>query len=608
MDETLALELRRIGDAINPESAQATAKLFAPLQAGTSHDDVVVERDLAYGAHERHRLDVFRKGEAPASAMPVVVFVHGGNFVAGAKSTPSSPFYDNVGNWAARHDFVGVTVNYRLAPEVRYPSGVEDLTAVVSWLERNIADFGGDPDRIVLIGASAGATHVATFLVSAPRPAVAGAVLLSGRYDLAPLAHDPVITTYFGAGADLAGISPLPRLAATGIPIMPVIAELDPPDHQVQFLRLVTALTEHQGYLPPLVRLARHNHFSEVLHLGTDDRLLGDALEKFVGGLAPVDRAGGNNGERRQPLPERAEHTHQELERVAEQYRHAYARRDFAALPVSSAVRYTENNVELTFPDGSWDTITEEVGPALTFSDPRTGGVAVFTAIMMNDTPGFLTIRLKVRGGQITEIEHLLSTKRGVSGPPTPFGDVRKLHHQPVIGETVAAVGRGSREEVLAIADGYFQTLSRNDGVLHTTFADTCYRIENGYQAAPKGAAADFLLGRYRFNERVRREWLMVDESRGICLARGFIDHKGLMHKYELTDGSMRDSPFREPHTWSFLEMFKVENGQIAAVEATFIGSPYFSRSPWATEAEIQDEDPTWNGAAVLLADRQRSL
>ncbi|OMQ16733.1 hypothetical protein A7K94_0200580 [Modestobacter sp. VKM Ac-2676] len=305
-------------------------------------------------------------------------------------------------------------------------------------------------------------------------------------------------------------------------------------------------------------------------------------------------------------VAEAARHDQAFLEDLAGRYRQAYVQHDPRPLPVAESVRFTENNVELAFPDGSWEAVTEELGPALTFSDPVTGCVGVYTAIMMNDTPGFLTIRLRVESGQITEIEHMLSTRRLVSAPPTPFGEVRELVHQPVVAAVLDPNQRSSRAEALHVADGYFATLSRNDGTLHTSFAETCYRIENGYQAAPKGAAADFLLGRYRFNERVRRQWVMVDEARGICLARGFIDHKGLMHKYELTDGSMRESPFREPHTWSFLEMFKVQNGEIAAVEATFIGSPYHSRTPWATAAEIQDRDDTWNGAAVLLADRRR--
>ncbi|GGH37006.1 hypothetical protein [Microbacterium album] len=293
-----------------------------------------------------------------------------------------------------------------------------------------------------------------------------------------------------------------------------------------------------------------------------------------------------------------------ELERIGRAYLDAYGRRDRDSVRIAPDVEYTENNVRLRFPDGSWDAVTEELGPALIFSDEATGGVAAFTAVRMGPTPGFLTVRLRVVDGAIIEIEHMLSTKRGVSGPPTPFGDVEQLEHQPVIAAHVPESARSTREELLRVADGYFQTLSRNDGTLYARFAETCYRIENGYQAAPKGAAADFLLGRFRFNERVRREWILVDERRGICLARGFIDHKGIMNRYELTDGSFRESPFLEPHTWSFLEMFKIVDGRIAAVEATFIGSPYFSDSPWTTANQIRDEHDRWNGSAELLHDR----
>ena len=199
----------------------------------------------------------------------------------------------------------------------------------------------------------------------------------------------------------------------------------------------------------------------------------------------------------------------------------------------------------------------------------------------MNDTPGFLTALLKVKNGKITEIEHMLSTKRGVSGPPTPFGDVAKLKHDPVIAERLAPAERRSRKELLAIADGYFQTLSRNNGVLHTRFSDKCHRIENGYDTAADGCATGFQQGRFLFNERVRRHFMLVDEERGIAMARGFIDHKGAIDRYNLTDGTERRSPFREPHTWSFVEMFKIVDGEIRSVEATFIGSPYRQGTPW---------------------------
>ena len=269
------------------------------------------------------------------------------------------------------------------------------------------------------------------------------------------------------------------------------------------------------------------------------------------------------------------------LQKIGEQYRAAYVKHDRSLAPFAAKVRFTENAAEMPFPDGSWDVVTSEVGPAVVFSDPQTGGVGIYTAIMMRQVPAFLAVRLKVVNGRITEIEHLLSTKRGVSGPPTPFGDVNKLTHDPEFAKLLEPSERRPRAELIRIGDGYFNTLARNDGTINTKFLPTCHRIENGQETAPNGCEGPFRLGQYRFNERVRRELLMVDEDRGLVMFRGFIDHKGTVIDFKLTDGTPRTSPFQEPHTWSFIETFKVKDGAIGPVEADFIGSPYYQASPW---------------------------
>jgi triacylglycerol lipase len=90
-----------------------TTQLFAAMAKG-SDPAVEIIRDFEYGAHERHRLDLFRKRDI--QGVPVLVFVHGGGFVMGDKRSAESPFYDNIGTFAALQGFVGVTINYRLAP------------------------------------------------------------------------------------------------------------------------------------------------------------------------------------------------------------------------------------------------------------------------------------------------------------------------------------------------------------------------------------------------------------------------------------------------------------------------------------------------------------
>ena len=268
------------------------------------------------------------------------------------------------------------------------------------------------------------------------------------------------------------------------------------------------------------------------------------------------------------------------LEDVAEQYRSAYFAHDPAAAPLASNVRFTENNVEMRLPDASWDTVTEEVGTPLFLSDPVTGNVAIFTAIMQSEIPGFLAIRLKVEGRQIVEAEHMLSTRRNLSSPPTPFADPHGFVRPAGRSLPVAPAQRATREQLLALADGYFQTLENNTGeIRNTAFAPDAERHENGLVF--RDIERDFRLGRYAFNNQVRRVPVLADEERGIVLFRGFIDHKGQMNEYRLTNGEYRTSIFREPHSWALLEMFKIEGGMITGVEATFISAPYKSTSPF---------------------------
>jgi acetyl esterase/lipase len=185
MTEDLAWKLLEIGRAIDPPK---TAALYAPLQQKEPYPDVKTERDVKYGPAERHLLDVFTP-EANSSPRPVLIYIHGGGFVAGNKRTPGSPFYDNIMLWAVKSGFVGVNATYRLAPQSPDPADAEDLAAVIAWVAGKIGERGGDPDRIYLVGQSAGAVHVANY-VSHPEfykvrdGGLAGAVVVSGIYDL----------------------------------------------------------------------------------------------------------------------------------------------------------------------------------------------------------------------------------------------------------------------------------------------------------------------------------------------------------------------------------------------------------------------------------------
>ena len=175
--------LRQIGPVGTPEAIATTFELCAPLLGARGYQAPLVERDIHYGPDPRHRLDVHTPAVRVAINTPVLLFVHGGGFFGGDKHLPDLPYYDHVGGWAVNHGMVGVTMNYRLAPPHPWPAGAEDVGAAVAWTHSNIARYGGDPNRIVLVGHSAGAAHVASFLAGHGGPGATGlaaGVMLSG--------------------------------------------------------------------------------------------------------------------------------------------------------------------------------------------------------------------------------------------------------------------------------------------------------------------------------------------------------------------------------------------------------------------------------------------
>jgi triacylglycerol lipase len=288
MPSEIEQKLAALGAVVNPPE---TAKLYAPLQEKEPYQGVKVTRDLKYGADERHLLDVFVP-EAPATTpRAVLMFVHGGAFVGGNRRSPDnkSPFYDNIMLFAARNGLIGVSTTYRLAPQNQWPAGAQDLSAAVKWVGENIAAHGGDPARVFLMGHSAGAVHVAGY-VAHPRfhgpkgIGLAGAIFLSGLYDLTSMKAGAPEKAYFGEDASkYAERSSLAGLIETSIPLMAVYAELDPPFFHQQAKQLNEALCK-AGRCPRFVMLAKHSHMSEVYAVNTKDTSLSGEILAFVKG------------------------------------------------------------------------------------------------------------------------------------------------------------------------------------------------------------------------------------------------------------------------------------------------------------------------------------
>jgi triacylglycerol lipase len=284
----IAQAVRNLGRRFEPDVIMKSHALYTPLHETEPYAGVAVTRDLKYGEHERHRLDVFAPQERTA-ARAVLVYVHGGGFIGGDKKTRNSPYHDNIGAWAVRHGLIGVNMTYRLAPQFPWPAGAEDVAAAVAWVKRAISLHSGDPGRIFLMGSSAGAAHVASYL-ALPRfgdaqREIKGAILLSGIYDPALFERNDLLTSYFGVDTTrYAERSSLPCLVATRVPLLVTLAEFDPIDFERQALALVDAFFERHRQWPNFVRLMGHNHFTTSLQLNTADDYLGRQVLAFMAG------------------------------------------------------------------------------------------------------------------------------------------------------------------------------------------------------------------------------------------------------------------------------------------------------------------------------------
>jgi acetyl esterase/lipase len=185
-----------------------------------------ITRDIPFGADPRLKLDVYAppRGER---LKPVLVFIYGGSWDTGEKS-----IYGFAGAAFSGRGFVTVIPDYRLVPAVRYPGFLEDGAQAVRWARENAGRFGGDPERIVLVGHSAGAYNAAMIALDGrwlreagvPPGAVKAWAGLAGPYDFLPLEVRSTREA-FGQAPDLPSTQPInhvdrgdpPALLATGV-------------------------------------------------------------------------------------------------------------------------------------------------------------------------------------------------------------------------------------------------------------------------------------------------------------------------------------------------------------------------------------------------------
>jgi len=251
---------------------------------------IQVWRDQAYGADRRQRLDVYAK--PGLSGAPVIFMVHGGAWRMGDK-TMTRVVQNKLDHWGPR-GLVFISVNYRMLPDADVLTQAADVGAALTFAQREAARWGGDPQRFVLMGHSAGG-HLIALLAADPAAAQAagrlpplGSVALdSAVYDVPALMsqrHLPLYDKAFGQDPTFwQRTSPQAHLAAGVRPLMLVCStkRRDACPQAEGFARRARTLGGRASVLPlPL----KHAEINE--QLGQDGAYT-RAVDGFLASLDP---------------------------------------------------------------------------------------------------------------------------------------------------------------------------------------------------------------------------------------------------------------------------------------------------------------------------------
>jgi hypothetical protein len=263
---------------------------------------------------------------------------------------------------------------------------------------------------------------------------------------------------------------------------------------------------------------------------------------------------------------------------------------DSSSLPLARDVKYTENGQLLRIGDGFWGTASGSPSYKIYADDPQAGQAMFMGVLPENGAPVILCVRLKVELHRISEIEAIVARKEA--------GSIARPENlvtpNPIFAETVPPTLRRSRQNMVAIANSYFNAIEKGHASF-VPFDTNCNRIESGVQTTNNTALAtnpDSVLGmgctdqiktrNFQPDTLIReRRFAVIDEERGLVFVLGFFDHDATLRSYTLADGRTVKQTRTGPWTWEIAEMFKIQDGKIMRVEAIVNTGIYGMKSGW---------------------------
>jgi hypothetical protein len=294
-----------------------TAELYAPLQPKPPYTGVKFTRDVSFGPDAKNVLDV-AEPEKGGGSRPVLIYLSGGAGNKQQGGPNGEAFYDNIMVWAVKSGMVGVNMQRR--PGEAWDDPAKDVSLVVQWVNKNIAEHKGNPQRVFAWSQSAGNIPLSTYVShsefwGAEGIGLKGVIFMSPpAFDILPVTPTPVQGAAFapcgspnggpaaapagGRGGGPGGRGPgagrtppdpatqlarsnLPGLTGAKIPIMISVAELDPPNI-IGFAETLRDELKKANRNVTYVEYKDHSHISEVMSPDTADTSVTGTILKWM--------------------------------------------------------------------------------------------------------------------------------------------------------------------------------------------------------------------------------------------------------------------------------------------------------------------------------------
>lgn len=223
------------------------------LNATISTSGIDITHDAVFEPGPRGTLDIYRPSAsvrpATATGLPLIIFLYGGSWRMGDKST-----YPFVGATLARRGAVVMIPNYRMFPQVVFPAFLDDNAAAVAWAIGHAAEYGADPRQTFIIGHSAGAYDAAMLaldphwlaMAGVDRAALRGVVGMAGPYNFLPIT-DPDIIPVFAPVQDGPASQPITYVDGHNPPMLLVAGDADTTVNPQNTISLAKRITEAGG-------------------------------------------------------------------------------------------------------------------------------------------------------------------------------------------------------------------------------------------------------------------------------------------------------------------------------------------------------------------------